>query len=523
MPGWPSVDRAADQRLADALRRADADAPATLYDAYGERLYAYAFMLLGEREPAADAVHDALVTAQGAVRRLKEETRLRAWLYALARFQAVARMAHRGGTPQDGLPAPVLEETDDSELSELVRETLGELSRNERELLELSPRHGLTPSEAGAVLGLTSRQAASRLGRARDHLENAAAAVILARVGRAHCPDLSSMVDSWEGPLTPLLRRRLSGHIGGCEVCTEGRHRKVSAGRLLDMVPVAFPPISLRHRVIETCGSPAGDETRMLIMDRGDGFDRTGFPPAAEPRSRRRRPRGLAPVVLAGVCVLAATGAMVMISGGETGTGTALHVIPSPPASSPGDFTDPAGEPAAEDDEPTPDPTPTPSVTEPGRVAPTVRPVATAATTRPATAPPATRRPVAGARLGATCPDGIDGAATVRLTARGAAVTWTANASQGLGVYPASGSIKAGRSASVWVTVTDPNTPGSGTVSFGSTGGGGSCSLSWQGHQRQPSEAPSEALTPTPTETDPVSDPSQSSAGDVRGETVSPS
>ncbi|GGO65689.1 hypothetical protein GCM10012289_17970 [Nonomuraea cavernae] len=521
------MDRAADQRLAEALRRADADAPATLYDAYGERLYAYAFMLLGERETAADAVHDALVTAQGAVRRLKEDTRLRAWLYALTRFQAVARMAHRGGTSPEGLPAPVLEETDDSELSDLVRETLGELSRNERELLELAPRHGLTPSEAGAVLGLTSRQAASRLGRARDHLENAAAAVILARVGRAHCPDLSSMVDSWEGPLTPLLRRRLSGHIGGCEVCTEGRHRKVSAGRLLDLVPVAFPPISLRHRVIETCGSPSGDDTRMLIMDRGDGFDRTGFPAAAEPRSRRRRrPRGLAPVVLAGVCVLAATGAMVMIGGGETGTGTALHVISSPPpVSSPGEgFTDPSEEPeepAAEDDEPTP--TPTPSATGPDRTPATVRPVATAATTRPATAPPATRRPVAGARLGATCPDGIDGVATVRLTARNAAVTWTASASARLGVYPASGSIKAGRSVSVWVTVTDPDTPGSGTVSFGSNGGGGSCSLSWRGHQRQPSEGPSEELTPTPTETDPVSDPSHSSAGDAHSETGSPS
>ncbi|MEU8245961.1 sigma-70 family RNA polymerase sigma factor [Nonomuraea sp. NPDC048916] len=520
------MDRADDQRLADALRRGDADAPATLYDAYGERLYAYAFMLLGERETAADAVHDALVTAQGCVRRLKEGARLRAWLYALTRFQAVARMAHRGGTPPEGLPAPVLEDSGDAELSELVRETLGELSRNERELLELSPRHGLTPAEAGAVLGLTSRQSASRLGRARDHLENAAAAVILARVGRAHCPDLSSMVDSWEGPLTPLLRRRLSGHIGGCEVCTEGRHRKVSAGRLLDMVPVAYPPISLRHRVIETCGSPDGDETRMLIMDRGDGLDRSGFPAMAEPRSRRRRPRGLAPVVLAGACVLAATGAMVMISGGETGTGTALHVIPSPPASSPEEgLTGPAEEPEPEaEDEPTPGPTPTPSVADSGRVPPTVRPVATMATTRPATAPPATRRAVPGARLSATCPNGIDGAATVRLTARNAALSWSASASQGLGVFPASGSIKAGGSASIWVTVTDPNTPGSGTVSFSSNGGGGTCSLSWHGQPRQHSEAPSEDPTPTPDVTDPVSDPSQSASADgVHIETANPS
>lgn len=217
MPGWPTVDRADDHQVVEALRRAHTDAPAKLYDAYAERLHDYACSLTGDRDTAAESVHDALVTAQGCVDRLKESSRLRAWLYALTRFQAATRQGSGEGTPP-----PVLDDPDDPEMAELVHEVLGELSRNEREVLELSLRHGLTPSEVGAVLGLTSRQATTRLGRARDHLENAAAAVVLARTGRAHCPDLSAMVDSWEGPLTLMLRRRLSGHIGGCEVCTEG-------------------------------------------------------------------------------------------------------------------------------------------------------------------------------------------------------------------------------------------------------------------------------------------------------------
>ncbi|TMR17064.1 sigma-70 family RNA polymerase sigma factor, partial [Nonomuraea turkmeniaca] len=325
VPGWPTVDRADDQELVEALRRVDADAPAKLFDSYAERLYDYAFSLAGERDLAADAVHDGLVTAQGCVERLKEPGRLRAWLYALARFQVQSRLAHRN-TPTQQLPD--LEEQADPELADLVHETLGDLGGTEREVLELSLRHGLTPSEAGAVLALTSRQAAAKLGRARDHLEIAAAAVVLARTGRAHCPDLSAMVDSWEGPLTPLLRRRLSGHIGGCEVCTEGRHRQVSAGRLLDMVPVAFPPISLRRRVIDTCLSPDRGATRTLIMDRGDTFDRAGFPVTTERRSRRRRPRRLTPVVLAGAAVLAATAAMVMINGGKAANNTALQFAP---------------------------------------------------------------------------------------------------------------------------------------------------------------------------------------------------
>lgn len=510
MPGWPTVDRADDHQLAEALRRADTDAPAKLYDAYAERLHDYACSLTGDRDSAADAVHDALVTAQGCVERLRESTRLRAWLYALARFQAVARLARGAG---EGTPPPVLEDPADPELAELVREVLGELSRNEREVLELSLRHGLTPSEVGAVLGLTSRQAATRLGRARDHLENAAAAVVLARTGRAHCPDLSAMVDSWEGPLTLMLRRRLSGHIGGCEVCTEGRHRHVAAAKLLELVPVAFPPISLRRRVVDTCVNPELDQTRTMIAERGDSFDRTGFPLARKEQrgraARRRRPRRLAPVVLAGVAVLAGTGAMALMNG-EAGSPAALRIAPSPP-STPAEPTEPeptpeletgAEEPGSASSAPPEPTTPAPARTGSPRVAPTFRP-GPGTTTKPASNPATTRRQnPPGARLAVGCPGSVDGAAKVGLTARNAVVTWRATTSESMGVFPASGTIKAGASVSIWVTVNDPGASGSGTVAFSSNGGSGSCTLSWNARHPQASEPPTEEPTPSPEPTE---------------------
>ncbi|NRQ36776.1 sigma-70 family RNA polymerase sigma factor, partial [Nonomuraea sp. NN258] len=482
MPGWPTVGRADDQELVDALRRADTGAPAKLYDSYAERLHDYACSLIGEPEAAADAVHDALVTAQGCVDRLKEAARLRSWLYALTRFQVRARMAHRGSTPADGSALPVLDDPQDPELTELVHETLAELSRGEREILELSLRHGLTPAEVAAVLGLTSRQAAGRLDRARDHVENSAAAVVLARTGRAHCPDLSAMVDSWEGPLTPLLRRRLSGHIGGCEVCTERRRSQVSAARLLDLVPVSYPPISLRRRVIDTCVNPERDQTRTLITDRGDSFDRTGFPVEVERRSRRRRPRRLAPVLLAAAGVLVVTGAVVVVNGGG-GPGAAMGLSPSP---SSGTATSadaspesaPESEPALDEDEPTPEPSPsdTPSADETPSARPAPRP--TRAVPRPATGPTRThRRAPAAARLAVTCPPRIDGLAKIALRARNGSVSWTAAATHGLDVYPAEGTIRAGGSMTIWVTVVEPNASGSGRVAISASGGSSACAL----------------------------------------------
>ncbi|WP_219543812.1 RNA polymerase sigma factor [Nonomuraea harbinensis] len=494
MPGWPAVDRAHDLELVAALRRADPGAPERLYDAYGDRLHDYAASLLGDRR-AADAVHDAVVTAQGCADRLREPARLRAWLYALVRFQAMARLGHHRGA------AAPLDDPDDHELAELVGATLGEMRRSEREILELSTRHGLTPAEVGSVLGLTSRQAASRLRRSRDLLENAAAAVVLARTGRAHCPELSALVDSWEGPLTPPLRRRLAAHIGGCEVCTERRRAQVSAARLLEMLPVAYAPFSLRERVLGTCADPALGDTRTMILDRGDGFDRGGFP-APPGRSRRRGRRGLAPALLAAAALLAGTAVLVAMTGHE-GAKTALDLRPE---GSPTAHVLPESPPAETEEESGP----TPSPSESGRERtpspkPTRRPAADLATTRPpAVSTPTRRRAARPARLTTTCPEEVAGAATIGLRARNRTVSWKAAASEGLGVVPAAGSIKPGGTAVVWVTVEDPGTEGSGTVTITSNGGGSACALSWDdpavpGPTRLPDDDVTASAGPTGT------------------------
>ncbi|MCG5212672.1 sigma-70 family RNA polymerase sigma factor [Streptosporangium sp. KLBMP 9127] len=520
MPGWPNAGRADDHRLVEALRRVDGQAPVDLYDAYAERLHDYARTLLPDPAAAAEAVHDALVTAHGCVRRLGDANRLRAWLYALTRFQCAARTRGRG-TPPHGSPEPEFdEEPADPELVALVHEVLGELNRTEREVLELSLRHGLTPAEVGAVLGLSSRQATTRLARSRDQLEIAAAAVLLARTGRAHCPDLSAMVDSWEGPLTPMLRRRLSGHIGGCEVCTERRRRQVSAARLLDLTPPMYPPLSLRQRVVDTCVRPEREQTRTLITQRYDHVDKAGFPIVVERRSRRR-PRRLLPVVMAAVCVLAATGAVIAV--GQGLPAPAGDVRAAPTAGGPPVFTpDPEAGPEEEPDvspgaeevlpEETPEPpgTPTPTPTAgPSTSAPprTTRPT----TARPRTSRPATRRPAPASapRFAVTCPAdlGESGAGRIQLSARGKAMAWSATGTGGVALSPRRGRLKAGAGAGIWVTVADPGVPGSGRVSFRSAAGSPICVITWTGQDDAaepptdpPTDSPSDPPTDEPTE-----------------------
>ncbi|MBB2746349.1 UNVERIFIED_ORG: RNA polymerase sigma factor (sigma-70 family) [Microbispora rosea subsp. rosea] len=558
MPEWPGVGRADDHRLLEALRRgggADAQATAALYDAYADRLSDYAYALVRDLDAAERAVHDALVAASCCADRLKEPARLRAWLYALTRFHSATRKgAARGGKEVTG-PVIAVEESADPPLAALVREALGELGDHEREALELAVRHGLTTAEIGSVLGLASRQVSARLTRARDHLENAAAALVLARVGRAHCPELSALVDhgvgaAWQdGPLAPPLRKRLSKHIAACEICREGRGRHVSAERLLDMIPVAFPPLSLRRRVIESAlhadRRDAATATTAATAATTAEFDRRGFPATTGrqaghgrtghgPTGRRRvrsRPLRTAPVMLAAVCVFGAAGGLALVSG--QAPAERLEAIRVPPTAAPGGPAsgDPAvGEPAPGDSTPGPEesdlPTATPAASGDETPPPDGSPQSAATAPPHTTAPsgrsrpsPTRTRPVPRPALTALCPGDLGGAAgaSITLAARNAAIEWTAVTSGGIAVSPRHGRLRAGASGRVTLAVVDPGVAGRGVVTFESSAGRPSCRMTWDGQEGNgdagPLPDPTSDTTTDPT-TRPTAGPSSDSAGE---------
>jgi hypothetical protein len=242
-----------------------------------------------------------------------------------------------------------------------------------------------------------------------------------------------------------------------------------------------------------------------------------GFPVTVERRIRHHKPHRLAPVVLAAMALLGGTGAVIVLTGGSPAT--TLRAVPAPssgvPSGTPSEAdsdeqlpeeddatpaagptrTLPAAEPSAG---PSPGPSPEASVAPPS-----ARPTPRAARTRAAA--PTRRAALPRARLAADCPQGLDEAAQVELTARNATVVWSAAASSGLGVSPAKGSIKAGASAVIWITVDDPGAGGSGTVSFSSNGGRARCSLSW--HGQQPATPDPEGSIRPPASADPPGSP----------------
>src|ERR1700734_1902055 len=78
---------------------------AAAYDRYADPLYTYCRTLLGDPADAADAVQDTFVIAASRLGGLADPSRLRAWLYAVARHEAVRiRRSKKGTSALDEAP-----------------------------------------------------------------------------------------------------------------------------------------------------------------------------------------------------------------------------------------------------------------------------------------------------------------------------------------------------------------------------------------------------------------------------------
>ena len=87
----PRPDARDDAELVRAARAGDRGAFAAIYDRYADRLHDFCWSVLRDRDEAADATQDAFLVAAERLGQLRDPERLRPWLYAVARSQALRR------------------------------------------------------------------------------------------------------------------------------------------------------------------------------------------------------------------------------------------------------------------------------------------------------------------------------------------------------------------------------------------------------------------------------------------------
>ncbi|MEU8587248.1 hypothetical protein AB0C59_09640 [Streptomyces sp. NPDC048664] len=322
--------------------------PAARYDAYLDGLFTYCLSVLCDHEEATTALGDALALAERrGSRRPDTADDRRAWLYALARWSCLRRLAearrrrqaghaagrsgHGGG--RDGRaagpgaasrahkdaadrraataiagsrtaephPAPVSEETGQRRHRELARLAWPEAagtSPEQREALELAVRHQLAVSEVAAVLGMGTDAARELLASAACEVERTRAALAVVETGS--CPSIARLTGDERLVLSATLRRELVRHVDDCPRCRRTAERAV---------PGAWPGTSVTPAALPVLDAPrAALHTAMTHASRARGvaprFDRRGFPMDPKDHAARRdrlRARAVTTTVVATV------------------------------------------------------------------------------------------------------------------------------------------------------------------------------------------------------------------------------
>jgi RNA polymerase sigma factor (sigma-70 family) len=270
VPDWNTAGRSpiTDAELARAATTGDRGAFAGIYDRYADRLHDFCIGMLRNRDDAADCVQDTFCTAATQLSGLREPDKLRPWLYAIARNEALRRIRDRRREElSDEMPDMMSTDAGPdilaarSELADLIAEAAGGLSDRDRAVLELSYRHGLQGPELAQALGVSHTNANTMVLRLRETIERSLGALLVARgAGAASCPGLCAVLAGWDGTFTVLMRKRIARHIESCPTCDQDRRRRVNPAALLGGTAVFVPaPAWLRQRTLHevelTCAS----------------------------------------------------------------------------------------------------------------------------------------------------------------------------------------------------------------------------------------------------------------------------
>ncbi|MER6337212.1 hypothetical protein ABT258_10095 [Streptomyces tendae] len=319
-------DRAAARALAQPpVQRPPARYAA--YDAYLDGLFTYCLSVLCDHDAATAALADVMALAERRGHRAPGSAAdRRAWLYALARWSCLRKLAeakqkrpssHAAGRPAPPAPRtptthttthtttpPTTSTTDEThqrhrtELALLAWPEAAGTTPEQREALELAVRHHLAPHEVAAVLGMDLAATRELLASAACEVERTRAALAVVETGT--CAGVARLTGDNRYVLSSALRRELVRHVDDCPRCRRTAERAVP-GRWpgTNVTPAELPVLEAPRTALH--GTPAHTSRARGSAPR---FDRRGFPMDPKDRAARRdrlRARAVTTTVVATV------------------------------------------------------------------------------------------------------------------------------------------------------------------------------------------------------------------------------
>lgn len=285
--------------------------PPARYEAYLDGLFTYGLSVLCDHEAANAVLGEVLSVADRQFGRCPSDERgRRAWLYALARWACLRKLAeqkrlrpgaHTGRTQTSAPAVPAdAAERQRRDLATLAWPEAAGTTPEQREALELAVRHRLAPPEVAAVLGMEHTAARELLAAAACEVERTRAALAVVETG--NCPSVARLTGDNRVLLSSALRRELVRHVDDCPRCRQVAERAGAAGpwpgsSVTPATPAALPMVAAERSAAHAA---------MLHAQRGSAprFGRDGFPLDPKDRAARRdrlRARAVTTTVVATV------------------------------------------------------------------------------------------------------------------------------------------------------------------------------------------------------------------------------
>ncbi len=161
-----------DAALLHAHTTGDPDAFAELVRRHRDRLWAVALRTIGDREEAADALQDALLSAYRAADRFRGDAAVTTWLHRIVVNACLDRLRRRQSRPTvplpevDRTPAPAV----DRDTALVVQAALAQLPVEQRAALVLVDLQGYPVADAARILNVAEGTIKSRCARGRARL-----------------------------------------------------------------------------------------------------------------------------------------------------------------------------------------------------------------------------------------------------------------------------------------------------------------------------------------------------------------
>ncbi|WP_369391043.1 hypothetical protein AB5J72_27930 [Streptomyces sp. CG1] len=292
-----------------------AQRPPARYEPYLDGLFTYCLSVLCDHDAATAALGDVLALAERRGHRVPEAAGdRRAWLYALARWACLRKLAeakqkrqatHAAGraaaasrVPEQTV-APEAQEQRRRELSLLAWPEAAGTTPEQREALELAVRHHLAAHEVAAVLGMEPAAARDLLATAACEVERTRAALAVVETGG--CPSVAHLTGDSRLVLSTALRRELVRHVDDCPRCRRTAERAVPGRWPGATVTPAELPVLEAPRAALHVALAHHSRARGVTAPR---FNRRGFPMDPKDRAARRdrlRARAVTTTVVATV------------------------------------------------------------------------------------------------------------------------------------------------------------------------------------------------------------------------------